>query len=83
MAGVCPQARPKPKGEAFEVKQSDKFLTIPDDVVLHGEERSKRRAEFDAAMAEKERRQKVWTVYKSFISHLALALALPTGINPA
>lgn len=41
------------------MKQSDKFLTVPDDVILHGEERSKRRAEFDAAMAEKERRQKV------------------------
>ena len=54
------QARPRPQGEAFQVKQSDKYLTVPDDVVLHGEERSKRRAEFDAAMVEKERRRKVW-----------------------
>ena len=53
------QARSKPNGEAFQVKRSDRYLTVPDDVVLHGEERSRRRAEFDAAVGEKERRQKV------------------------
>ncbi len=56
---MCEQARPKPRGEAFQVHQSERFLTVPDDVVLPGEERSQRRAEFDAAMAGKERRQKV------------------------
>lgn len=53
------QARPAPGGHPFQPSKSDRLLTVPDDIVLSSDERSKQRAEFDAAVAERARQQKV------------------------
>ena len=54
------QAQPLPKGKVFVPAKSDRFLTIPEGFQLPGDQRSVQRAEFDSAMAAKERRQQVW-----------------------
>ena len=49
------------KAEPFQPSKSDRPLTTPDEVVLPGDVRSRQRAEFDAAVAERHRQQQVAT----------------------
>ena len=48
-----------PKGESFQTTKSDRHLTVPEDIHLAGDIRSRQRAEFDALIVQKEIQQQV------------------------
>lgn len=47
------------RSKPFEPEPSDRPLTVPDDFELPGDARSRRRAQFDARMAAKQKEQEV------------------------
>lgn len=53
------QAQPVFKGKPFVPAKSRRLLTVPEGVELPGDKRSQQRAEFDAAVAERERKRQV------------------------
>jgi len=62
-----------PKGESFQASKSDRLLTIPDDINLPGDVRSRKRAEFDASIAQKELQNQVFSPSKN--THRLLSYA--------
>ena len=76
------QARPVPVNEPFKPAKSDRFLTNPKEVVLHSDLRSKERAAFDAAQAEREAQQRVRQApQKPEVNHPMKEVCTPTSLK--